>query len=185
MGSTAQTFTLYRRHRNNLPFKMRFIIALALFTVVIARPDGHGWGQQQQHQQPTNVEYGPWVAQDNYQRDSKGIISHVATYIPQISTLRNLGSFWTWDKQAVYNGIFKNDNIMIHVAQNFFNFIFTTLAWFFISQIYSSGIVGEVRLGKSITFSEAADEVLEASRILRKSTKIKNLIQFRYTTNKF
>merc|ERR1712045_603229 len=111
MGSTAQTFTQYRRHRNNLPFKMRFIIALALFTVVIARPDGHGWGQQQQHQQPTNVEYGPWVAQDNYQRDSKGIISHVAT---------------------------------------------------FISQIYSSGIVGEVRLGKSITFSEAADEVLEA-----------------------
>jgi hypothetical protein len=49
---------------------------------------------------------------------------------------------------------------MIHVGQNFFNFIFTTLAWFFVSQIYSSGLVTATpRSGKSISFAEAADEV--------------------------
>ena len=69
--------------------------------------------------------------------------------------------------QAVKEGIFKNDNIMIHVGQNFFNFIFTTLAWFTISQIYSSGLAGPPNLarnGKSVTFTEAADEVSFSSQ---------------------
>ena len=80
---------------------MRFLVALALFSVAVALPDGHGWGKQQQ-QQPTNVQYGPWVSQDTYQRDSKGIMSQVSAYIPQIATLRNLGDFWTWNKEAVF-----------------------------------------------------------------------------------
>ena len=50
-----------------------------------------------------------------------------------------------WLIDFVYvQGIFKNNNIMVHVGQNFFNFIFTTLAWFTISQIYSAGIVGQL-----------------------------------------
>ncbi len=54
---------------------------------------------------------------------------------------------------------------MIHVEQNFFNFIFTTLAWFLVSQIYSSGVARMPNLGrsgKSVTLSEAADEVSAA-----------------------
>lgn len=54
---------------------------------------------------------------------------------------------------------------MIHVGQNFFNFIFTTLAWFLVSQIYSSGLARHpnlARSGKSVTFTEAADEVSAA-----------------------
>ena len=52
---------------------------------------------------------------------------------------------------------------MIHVGQNLFNFVFTTLAWFTVSQIYSltSG-VNEARDMRSLTIMEAADQVLDA-----------------------
>ena len=63
-------------------------------------------------------------------------------------------------------GIFKNENIMIHVGQNLFNFVFSTLAWFTLSQIYSltANVNGDAREMRSITISEAADEVLDAIR---------------------
>ena len=58
---------------------------------------------------------------------------------------------------------------MIHVGQNLFNFVFTTLAWFTISQIYSltaakSEEGGRSQWGRALTITEAADEVLEAIR---------------------
>ena len=64
------------------------------------------------------------------------------------------------------DGIFKNENIMIHVGQNLFNFVFSTLAWFTLSQIYSltANLNGDAREMRSITISEAADEVLDAIR---------------------
>ena len=63
-------------------------------------------------------------------------------------------------------GIWKNENIMIHVGQNLFNFVFSTLAWFTLSQIYSltANLNGDAREMRSITISEAADEVLDAIR---------------------
>ena len=67
--------------------------------------------------------------------------------------------------QAVKEGIFKNDNIMIHVGQNLFNFVFTTLAWFTVSQIYSlTAAVNPAtpREMRSITLEQAAEEVLDA-----------------------
>ena len=66
--------------------------------------------------------------------------------------------------QAVKEGIFKNDNIMIHVGQNLFNFVFTTLAWFTVSQIYSlTAAVNPAstpREMRSISLEQAAEEVL-------------------------
>ena len=54
---------------------------------------------------------------------------------------------------------------MIHVGQNLFNFVFTTLAWFTFSQIYSlTAGVNNGRQMRAITISEAADEVLDAIR---------------------
>ena len=68
--------------------------------------------------------------------------------------------------QAVKEGIFKNDNIMIHVGQNLFNFVFTTLAWFTVSQIYSlTAAVNPAstpREMRSISLEQAAEEVLDA-----------------------
>ena len=65
---------------------------------------------------------------------------------------------------TVKHGIFDNENIMIHVGQNLFNFVFGTLAWFVISQIYSitaqaDSTTGRQQWGRSLT--EAADEVIE------------------------
>ena len=57
---------------------------------------------------------------------------------------------------------------MIHVGQNLFNFVFTTLAWFTVSQIYSLSAKateeGNARQQRAITLTDAADEVLEAIR---------------------
>ncbi len=68
--------------------------------------------------------------------------------------------------QAVKEGIFKNDNIMIHVGQNLFNFVFTTLAWFTVSQIYSlTAAVNPAstpREMRAVTLEQAAEEVLDA-----------------------
>ena len=149
---------------------MKFLLATALLlTAVAGMPDGAGWNKNapapHAHPQPSNVQYGPWVSQPTQYRQQKGF----ASLLPGLGGLRNLADFWSWDKQAVFDGIFKNDNIMIHVGQNFFNFIFTTLAWFFISQIYSSGLVRAApRSGKSISFAEAADEVLDAIKDFEK-----------------
>ena len=49
-------------------------------------------------------------------------------------------------------------------GQNLFNFIFTTLAWFTVSQIYSLTADVNGRQQRSLTISEAADDVLEAIR---------------------
>ena len=62
-------------------------------------------------------------------------------------------------------GVFLNENIMIHVGQNLFNFVFSTLAWFTVSQIYSltAGVNPTTgRQMRALTISEAADEVLDA-----------------------
>ena len=67
--------------------------------------------------------------------------------------------------QAVKEGIFKNDNIMIHVGQNLFNFVFTTLAWFTVSQIYSLTAAVNPATGRQmrgLSLEEAADQVLDA-----------------------
>ena len=71
----------------------------------------------------------------------------------------------------VKDGIFKNENIMIHVGQNLFNFIFTTLAWFTVSQIYSLTADVNGRQQRSLTISEAADDVLEAIRAFEHKNK--------------
>lgn len=65
------------------------------------------------------------------------------------------------------DGIFKNENIMIHVGQNLFNYVFSTLAWFTASQIYSattSNAKGFTAEGRALTMDEAADQVLAAIR---------------------
>jgi len=91
------------------------------------------------------------------ERDPKGLMSGMVS---------RLGDFWTWDRDVVKEGIFKNENIMIHVGQNLFNFVFSTLAWWTVSQIYSStaGLPGLPREARSVTLSQAADEVLGAIR---------------------
>ena len=71
----------------------------------------------------------------------------------------------------VKEGIFKNENIMIHVGQNLFNFIFTTLAWFTVSRIYSLTADVNGRQQRSLTISEAADDVLEAIRAFEHKNK--------------
>ena len=68
--------------------------------------------------------------------------------------------------ETVKKGIFENENIMIHVGQNLFNFVFTTLAWFTVSQIYSltAQATSSARQQKSLSLMDAADEVLAAIR---------------------
>ena len=52
---------------------------------------------------------------------------------------------------------------MIHVGQNLFNFVFSTLAWFTVSQIYSlTAGVNTPRSMRALSISEAADQVLDA-----------------------
>ena len=52
---------------------------------------------------------------------------------------------------------------MIHVGQNLFNFVFSTLAWFTVSQIYSlTAGVNTPRNMRALSISEAADQVLDA-----------------------
>ena len=75
--------------------------------------------------------------------------------------------FFTFqDRDAVMEGIWKNENIMIHVGQNLFNYVFSTLAWFTASQIYSAAgrARGFTAEGRALTMDEAADQVLAAIR---------------------
>ena len=71
------------------------------------------------------------------------------------------------DREAIANGLWLNDNIMVHVGQNMFNFVFTTLAWFLASQFYSLYSPPNTSLPRqlrALTLTEAADEVLDAIR---------------------
>ena len=75
-------------------------------------------------------------------------------------------------RDVVKTGIFKTENIMIAVGQGLFNFVFSTLAWFTVSQIYSlTAGVNDARQMRAITISEAADEVLDALRAYEQKTK--------------
>ena len=72
-------------------------------------------------------------------------------------------------REAVKTGVLQNENIMIHIGQNLFNFVFTTLAWFTVSQIYSfttaispTRNLSTGRNMRALTISEAAEEVMEA-----------------------
>ena len=47
----------------------------------------------------------------------------------------------TFDTSAIYEGVFKPENIVIHVAQNLINFLATTLAWSFIMHVYQAGLI--------------------------------------------
>merc|ERR1712113_690173 len=82
------------------------------------------------------------------------------------SVLSMASKFWDWDRETVKKGIFENENIMIHVGQNLFNFIMTTLAWFTVSQVYSltAAKSSTGRQMPSYSLSDAADEVLTAIR---------------------
>ena len=53
---------------------------------------------------------------------------------------------------------------MIGVGQGLFNFVFSTLAWFTVSQIYSltAGVNNTPRNMRALSITEAADQVLEA-----------------------
>ena len=62
-------------------------------------------------------------------------------------------------------GLFLNENIMIGVGQGLFNFIFSTLAWFTVSQIYSATAAvnpSVPRAMRALSIGEAAEEVLNA-----------------------
>merc|ERR1712053_53344 len=104
---------------------------------------------------------GPWEVVEDYQRVPKEVVQPA-------SVLSKASSFWDWDREVVKKGIFENENIMIHVGQNLFNFIMSTLAWFTVSQIYSltayKTSAGTAREQKALSLTEAADEVLEAIR---------------------
>ena len=68
-------------------------------------------------------------------------------------------------RDVVKTGIFKTENIMIAVGQGLFNFVFSTLAWFTVSQIYSFTTAISPSTGRNmraLTISEAAEEVMEA-----------------------
>merc|ERR1719419_15133 len=139
---------------------MNTLLSLLAMAVLCAGvPHNHhdeAWGQQAELES-----HGPWVeVDDTYYRGPKEIASPTAV-------LGRASSFWDWDREVVKKGIFENENIMIHVGQNLFNFIMTTLAWFTVSQIYSLTAQQTSTSGrqqKSLSLTEAADEVLEAIR---------------------
>ena len=62
---------------------------------------------------------------------------------------------------------------MIHIGQNLFNFVFGTLAWFTVSQIYSATAQATTsgRQQRALTITEAADEVLDAIRKIENKYK--------------
>jgi len=145
------------------------VLALIAFAAAVPAPLGNdaAW-------QSNVVETGPWNEQSyapnsNVERNPKNIMERLTESLPSpTNALARLGSWWDWDRDTVKAGIFENENIMIHVGQNLFNFVFTTLAWFTVSQIYSltaqAAPADSPRSGRSLTITEAADEVLDAIR---------------------
>merc|ERR1711982_25677 len=105
-------------------------------------------------------EYGPWVDYEVEITDNRG----PKEMQNPVSVLSKASSFWDWDREVVKKGIFENENIMIHVGQNLFNFIMTTLAWFTVSQIYSliAQQSSTPRQMPSYSLMDAADEVMRA-----------------------
>jgi len=137
---------------------MLFFLFL-LATAAAAPPDYDNF-------EPVNVETGPWEVQAD---DSSGLFSRFTGLLGKIG--KGFGGLspagWNWDKETVYEGIFKNENIMIHVGQNMFNFVMTTLAWFFVSQLFFKGEVAAdaPRGGRSFStrsLVDAAEEVIMA-----------------------
>merc|ERR1711979_21446 len=76
---------------------------------------------------------------------------------------QELSSLWDWDKEVVRDSLWNTENIMIGVGAGLFNFIFGTLAWFTVSQIYSltaqTSSTSRQMYGRSLT--EAASEVFD------------------------
>ena len=140
-------------HPNTRPSNM-FKFLLALVAVAAAIPN---------YEQPTA---GKWVPAEQFVREPHQLDTAPAEAPGLLESIgARLGNWWTWDRDAVRRGVFENENIMIHVGQNMFNFVFTTLAWFTVSQIYSaSGALNTPRAQKALTLTEAADEVLDAIR---------------------
>merc|ERR1712129_69731 len=134
---------------------------IVLITMVAAWEDN----QDNQAYAPAEIiSEGPWVDEAIWSnRGPKQVPAPVAPTL-----LEKLGSWWTWDRDAVKEGIFKNENIMIHIGQNLFNFVFSTLAWFTVSQIYSLTASASAtppntpRQQRGLTITEAASEVLDA-----------------------
>merc|ERR1712244_1761 len=60
------------------------------------------------------VSQGPWATEEDWSRDPKGIGESIPS---PTSLLGRLGNWWTWDRDVVKEGIFKNENIMIHAGQ--------------------------------------------------------------------
>jgi len=135
---------------------MKFVILSTLFTIclVTATPNAEDkeWVEKK-------VSATPWAeVMSNHRRPNQ----LNPTPQPARSWLDSLSNWWTWDHDTVKNGIFNNDNIMIHVGQNLFNFVFTTLAWFTVSQIYSAGtIASRAGWGRGLSLTEAAEDVFE------------------------
>ena len=140
-------------HPKIRPSKM-FKFLLALVAVAAANPN---------YNQPTT---GQWVPAEQFVREPHQLDTAPAEAPGLLESIgARLGNWWTWDRDTVRRGVFENENIMIHVGQNMFNFVFTTLAWFTVSQIYSaSGALNTPRAQKALTLTEAADEVLDAIR---------------------
>merc|ERR1712086_203238 len=160
MGRNSQPSTKTIPTTVPQPINMHSVLptlALAAFAAAVPAPHNHdeAWAQQ-----GNVVSQGPWVENLSYERGP--------TEIASPTTLLGMASgFWDWDREVVKKGIFENENIMIHVGQNLFNFVFTTLAWFTVSQIYSltaQATTPTARQQKSLSLTEAADEVLAAIR---------------------
>merc|ERR1712129_415167 len=165
----SKTFLTYHL-TNNQPTKMYSVLpvlALIAFAAAVPAPNSNdaAW-------QSNVVETGPWNEQSYApsisERNPKNIMERITESLPSpTNALARLGSWWDWDRDTVKAGIFENENIMIHVGQNLFNFVFTTLAWFTVSQIYSltaQAATPTARQQKSLSLTEAADEVLAAIR---------------------
>merc|ERR1711893_115779 len=63
------------------------------------------------------------------------------------------------DTSAVYEGVLKPENIAIHVAQNFVNFVSSTLAWSFLLHLYQGTSRSEARVKRET--DERITQVLE------------------------
>ena len=65
--------------------------------------------------------------------------------------------------ERVRDGIFENESIMTHIGQNLFIFVFTTLAWFTFSQVFSlTASTTRTRYQRALSLAESADQVLAA-----------------------
>merc|ERR1712086_385451 len=136
MGRNSQPSTKTIPTTVPQPINMHSVLpTLALAAFAAAVPAPHNHDEAWA-QQGNVVSQGPWVENLSYERGPKEIASP--------PTLLGMASgFWDWDREVVKKGIFENENIMIHAAQT------TTPT---------------ARQQKSLSLTEAADEVLAAIR---------------------